>query len=355
MNKSSENSAENTLLLNIESIIYLLIITLLAIIFCIYQIFNVSGEILPWPKDEKNEVVNLTHPDTILYNATSETYWQAPDEESIKGSALEPQILYGKDLIQNTARYLGPKGSVAQISNGMNCQNCHLNAGTKIFGNNYGSVASTFPKFRARSGTEENIYKRVNDCFERSLNGMPLDTMSEEMQAIKAYMLFLGKNVKKGTVVKGSGLKNVPLMDRAADPDDGKTIYTIKCASCHQADGGGVKAADGIVYTYPPLWGKNSYNDAAGLYRLSNLTKYVKYNMPLGATFEAPQLSDEEAWDVAAYINTQPRYHKNTPNDWPDISKKPVDHPYGPYSDSFDESQHKYGPFIPIADAHKKK
>lgn len=338
---------------HIASLMYVVILILVAVIFFIYQIFNTSGELLPFPSFEnESETGAIKIPDE-MYTKNSEAYWIAPDLEDVKGSALEAQIAYGKELIMHTAKYLGPKGSVAQISNGMNCQNCHLDAGTKIFGNNYGSVASTFPKFRARSGSDENVYKRVNDCFERSLNGLALDTTSAEMQAIKAYMLFLGKNVEKGTVVKGSGLKDVPFLDRAADPLNGKTIYIAKCASCHQVNGEGILTASGEEYTYPPLWGKNSYNDAAGLYRLSNFAKYAKYNMPLGATHEMPQLSDEEAWDLSAFVNTQPRPHKETPADWPDISKKPIDHPLGPYSDEFNEKQHKFGPFKPIAEARK--
>ena len=101
-------------------------------------------------------------------------------------------IWYGHELIANTSIYLGPKGTVMQISNGMNCQNCHLSAGTKPWGNNYGAVFSTYPKFRDRSGSIETIYKRVNDCFERSLNGESLDTGSKEMQAIYAYIKWLG-------------------------------------------------------------------------------------------------------------------------------------------------------------------
>jgi len=352
-NLNSDSSEKN--ILHINLLINLIVLLIVAVVFFIFQIFNTSGKILPITAFGSDDIETDVKISEQKYDKNSTAYWQAPDLESIKGSALESQILYGMDLIRNTAKYLGPNGSVAQISNGMNCQNCHLDAGTRTFGNNYGSVASTFPKFRVRSGTEENIYKRVNDCMERSLNGMPLDTLSTEMQAIKAYMLFLGKNVEKGTVVRGSGLKNVPFLDRAADPVKGKNVYAAKCLSCHQTDGGGIKAPDGIVYTYPPLWGDHSYNDAAGLYRLSNMTKYIKYNMPLGATFESSQLSDEEAWDVAAYINSQPRHHKNTPEDWPDISKKPMDHPFGPYSDHFDERHHKYGPFIPIAEAQKKK
>jgi len=241
-------------------------------------------------------------------------FWMAPDPETIGDPLLKEQVLYGKELIQHTSRYLGPKGSVAQISNGL----------------------------------------RVNDCFERSLNGQALDTNGREMQAIYAYIKFLGADVKPGEKAKGSGLKELAWLDRAADPGKGKAVYASKCQSCHQADGGGTLNPEGNEYTYPPLWGKNSYNDAAGLYRLSNFARYVHANMPLGATHENTLLTAEEAWDLAAYVNSQARPHKNTPNDWPDIAKKPVDHPFGPYADAFTETQHKFGPFKPILAAAGK-
>jgi len=73
------------------------------------------------------------------------------------------------------------------------------------------------------------------------------------------------------------------------------------------------------------------------------------------ASYTNPQLSDEEAWDVAAYVNSQPRPKKTFTHDWPDISKKPIDHPFGPYSDDFSELQHKYGPFGVIKEQRKAK
>lgn len=282
-------------------------------------------------------------------------FWYAPDFNAIKNDSIKAQITYGRELISHTAKYLGPNGSVLKISNGMNCQNCHLDAGTRIYGNNYGSVASTYPKFRARSGSNENIYKRVNDCFERSLNGKALDTLGKEMQAIKAYLTFLGSNVEKGKKAEGSGFKELAFLNRAANPEHGKTIYIEKCQSCHQTNGEGLLSLDGKEYSYPPLWGNNSYNDGAGLFRISNFAKYVKFNMPLGATYQLPILSDEEAWDIAAFVNTQARPHIDVPKDWPDVSKKPIDHPFGPYSDNFSEQQHKFGPFKPIEEVKKKK
>ena len=281
-------------------------------------------------------------------------YWTAADIGSVADPSQRATLEYGRELIAHTAEYLGPRGSVMTISNGLNCQNCHLDAGTRVFGNNYGSVASMYPKFRARSGTVEDLNKRINDCFERSLNGRPLDTLGREMEAIRAYISFIGSNVPKGKPAEGSGLKKMPYLDRAADPAAGELAYVAKCQVCHQANGEGMLNPDGIAYLYPPLWGPNSYNDGAGLYRLSNFARYIKYNMPLGVTHDNPQLSDEEAWDIAAYVNSQNRPHKDTRHDWPDISKKPVDHPFGPYADEFSETQHKYGPFQPILDAREK-
>jgi len=283
-----------------------------------------------------------------------DTFWHAPATEALAAANNSEQLDYGKELIANTALYFGPKGKVkAMATNGMNCQNCHLDAGTRVFGNNYSAVAATYPKYRARSGSEENIYKRVNDCFERSLNGQSLDTASPEMQAIAAYINWLGAGVPKGKKAAGSGLKSIEFLNRAADPLKGQVVYVEKCQVCHQGNGQGTMNPDGTAFTYPPLWGKNSYNDGAGLYRLSNFAKYVKYNMPLGANHNKPQLSDEEAWDVAAFINSQPRPKKDIRFDWPKIEEKPIDHPFGPFSDGFSEEQHKFGPFKPIKEAKK--
>ncbi len=283
----------------------------------------------------------------------SNDLWTAADLSQAP-KAMQAQLEYGKDLIVNTAKYLGPKGSVAHLTNGMNCQNCHLNAGTQPYGNNYGSVASTYPKYRGRSGAIEDIYKRVADCFERSLNGTAPKVGSKEMEAIVAYINYVGSNVKKGDKAKGSGIYELALLDRAADPVKGKELYTAKCVSCHQADGSGMMNADKIAYQYPPLWGDHSYNHGAGLYRLSRFAGYIKANMPLGASYNAPMLSDEEAWDLAAYVNSMPRPSKDLSKDWPKLEEKNFDHPFGPFADAFSEEQHKFGPFKPIKEAQKK-
>lgn len=300
------------------------------------------------PQPDQNG--NFTEAARKAAQATDTThYWQAPDINQLSEGNFKDQVLLGKDIVVNTAKYYGTQGLfLKNATNGMNCQNCHLDAGTRVFGNNYGAVASTYPKYRARSGSIENIYKRINDCFERSLNGNHIDTASQGMKALATYILWLGSNVQKNKKAEGAGFKQLAFLSRAANPNNGKDVYAQKCQSCHQANGSGQLNGDKTAYTYPPLWGEHSYNTGAGLYRLSNFARFVKYNMPLGALHTSTQLTDEEAWDVAAFVNSQPRPVKPIKNDWPKIEEKPYDHPYGPYADGFSEEQHKYGPFAPI-------
>lgn len=357
MESNTPNSKEQSLIRMIQRMLNLIIVLVAFIVLLPLVIYN-ADTISGWFKSSNIKATTPTFPESKSVNERNTekaiVYWQPKAMDAVADPALKEQVYYGRELIAHTAKYLGPNGSVLQITNGQNCQNCHLLAGTLAFGNNFGSVTSTYPKFRARSGSSENIYKRVNDCFERSLNGKALDTTSKEMQAIVSYINHIGSNVTKGEKAVGSGLKDMAFLDRAADPVKGKTVYETKCQSCHQANGEGVLNPDKVEYSFPPLWGKHSFNDGAGLYRISNFAKYIKYNMPLGVNHENPQLTDEETWDVSAYVLTQSRPHISVTKDWPDISKKPIDHPFGPYADEFTEKQHKLGPFKPIATKAKK-
>lgn len=329
---------------------------LYGLLLMVFMLLGFGVFYLPTGKTEKSVDSSLVFmaPDTNFNHV-----WTAPSDWRMMYLDSSEQFLvqYGRELIVHTSEYFGPKGSVLKMSNGMNCQNCHLNAGTQPWGNNYFAVQSTYPKFRARSGTVENQIKRVNDCFQRSLNGKALDSTGREMRSILAYIKWLGKDVIKGKSPRGSGIFKLKSMKRACNPEKGLEVYVAKCQSCHQSDGEGLLAENGKSYIYPPLWGKNSYNHGAGLFRISNFAGYVKYNMPLGTTFDKPQLSDEEAWDVAAFVNSMPRPEKDLSKDWPDISGKPFDHPFGPYLDAFSEDQHKFGPYKPIKEwiiKHKK-
>ena len=303
----------------------------------------------------KDVFSNRHRPQTVFessYNAYTNE-WRPPDEKTIPFNAEGDLIRYGRELIAHTAKYLGPKGIIAQVSNRMNCQNCHLDAGTRDYGNSFAAVAATYPRYRDRSGIVESIEFRVNDCLMRSMNGRTIDSLSTEMRAMVAYLEWLGKDVPDEVRPKGAGTQPLAFLSRAADPQMGRKVYVQQCSRCHGENGEGARAPDSTHFLYPPLWGDESYNTGAGLFRLTHFAAYVKWNMPFdAASFQNPKLTDEEAWDVAAFVNSQPRPHKQFSNDWPETKKKPVDFPFGPYTDGFSEEQHKYGPFGPI---RKKK
>ena len=294
--------------------------------------------------DNNNHEIKKLSPETPWYGWNK---YQIKPEDSL--------ARLGHDLVENTSYYFGPKGKIAAISNGMNCQNCHIQGGIIPWGNNFSAVIISYPRFNARSGETMSISRRVNDCFERSLNGAAIDTTSREMNAIIAYMHWIGDDVPKHKKPLGSGIMRLKYLDRAADPAKGKIVYTITCQRCHGTDGQGQINGDASGYIYPPLWGENSYNTGAGMYRLSGFAGFVKNNMPfLEAQYDHPKLTDEEAWDVAAYVNSQPRPLIKNKNDYPDVSKKPIDAPFGPYADTFSERQHKFGPFKPIINSMKE-
>ena len=181
------------------------------------------------------------------------------------------------------------------------------------------------------------------------MNGRALPLDSREMKAVSSYMRWLSTGIPAGARLIGAGTMQIKEPDRAADFTRGAQTYAQVCAACHGPDGSGVRAQDGLGYQFPPLWGPDSFNNGAGMSRLLTAAAYAKHNMPLGTRFDAPLLTDEEAYDVAGYIVSQKRPEKpGLEKDYPIRLQKPIDAPYGPYADGFPAQQHRFGPFGPI-------
>jgi thiosulfate dehydrogenase len=94
----------------------------------------------------------------------------------------------------------------------------------------------------------------------------------------------------------GRGL--LALADLPADPERGAAIYATQCAGCHGANGEGRRPV------FPALWGPNSFNDGAGMHGIKKMAAFVQHNMPQN---RMGILTPQQAYDVAAYIHTQPR------------------------------------------------
>lgn len=284
--------------------------------YAMIALFSVSAVLSIWalfsafdgPKKMDEQNVNVG---TATSTKVSVKKIVAPDFSKIGDGPEGESIRRGKALLENTHALL-PKYVGAKI----NCTSCHLASGTTPNAGPWVGIVTKFPQYRARSGKMDTLPDRVNDCFERSLNGKRLPLESREMTDIVTYMTWLSNGYEVGFKIEGSGMPRLKLQ-RAPDLISGKTVYESKCASCHQANGNGSYDAASKKIIFPPLWGAESYNVAAGMARLHTAAGFVKHNMPLG---QGGSLTDDEAWDVAAYFAQMKR---------PDFASKAKDWPKG--------------------------
>lgn len=241
-----------------------------------------------------------------------------PADESIPAGPMGEAIRYGHQVTTQTQIY-----AKQYVGNGLNCTSCHLNAGRTPHAAPWVGIWGVFPEYRSRNAAVNSLQDRVNDCFQRSMNGKPLPLDSKEMRGILAYMWWLSSNVPTGVDVEGRGFKRIKA-ERAPDPAKGKEIYAAKCSVCHGPDGQGMYGPNG-EYQFPALWGPKSFNIGAGMARLNTAAAFVKANMPLG---QGGSLSDQDAYDVAAFFTRQPRPdYADKAKDWPK-GDKPKDARY---------------------------
>lgn len=217
---------------------------------------------------------------------------------------VRSSVIRGYHILMDTPFY-APQYTRSQLS----CTNCHFSEGDTLGGKN-GSfslvgVTTAYPSFSPRSGRVITLAQRINNCFERSLNGKPLPVGSQEMDDIIAYLTWISKEV--------THLKNLPWLGfiplkshHNPDPVNGKQIYQATCAACHGTDGeGGGKLPPPVGKTIPPLWGQYSFNDGAGMSNLSTLAAFIHWNMP----YQQASLTEDQSLDVAAFVLEQPRPH----------------------------------------------
>ena len=270
-------------------------------------------------------------------------------------------IKHGYLLITKTSDHIGPLAkdpAMRLAGNNLSCNNCHLNAGRKIGAGSFVGVANRFPQFRGRENKIGTLEERINGCMERSMAGQRLPEDSEAMKAMIAYMSWLSQDVPPEMEKLYKGYVKIDIPTAKADPLKGKSLYGLQCQHCHGENGEGMKIPGEKFtgYIYPPLGGTDTFNDGAGMNRVLTAAQFIKANMPFGATHDAPLVTDEEAYHLAAFINTFKRPEKpNKAADFPDKKLKPVSTPYGPWEDDFSPEQHKFGPFQPIMDFYKEE
>jgi thiosulfate dehydrogenase len=244
--------------------------------------------------------------------ATANALFVPPSPETIPSDLRGEQIRLGYKIIVDTQEY-----GKRYVGNTLTCTNCHLDAGLNPNFASFVGISTLYPQYQERAGRQMTLADRVNECFERGMNGKPLPPDSIKLTAIVAYIEWLSQNVSPGSAVPWQGIPRLA-SPHQPDPHNGKKVYERKCVFCHGVDGQGTMTA-------PPVWGPRSYNIGAGMARISVAASFIKANVPRGWGWT---VTDGEAFDAAAYINTQPRPDfPDKIHDWPK-GGKPADIPY---------------------------
>ncbi|MCC6194080.1 MAG: c-type cytochrome [Burkholderiales bacterium] len=202
-------------------------------------------------------------------------------------------IRFGRDVFTDTQRYAKP-----YVGNRLNCVNCHLDAGRLADSAPLWAAYVAYPAFRTKNDQVNTFGQRLEGCFRYSMNGRVPPANGAVITGLTAYAFWLATGAPVGAHLAGRGYPEVAQPPRKPSVARGEHVYEAHCALCHQADGAGVKE------TFPPVWGRESYNKGAGMHRVATAAAFIKANMPLG---QGNTLTDQEAWDVAAYINSKPR------------------------------------------------
>lgn len=227
-----------------------------------------------------------------------------PSPETIPGDQRGEQIRLGYQIVVRTQEY-----AKAYVGNALNCTNCHLDGGLDPNAASFVGLSRVYPEYRPRVARAVTLADRVNECFERNLNGNSLPPDSSKLQAVVAYINWLSEDVPAGSMIHWRGIPRIRAA-RPPDPLNGKKVFGARCVFCHGADGQGTVIA-------PPVWGPKSYTIASEMARNSVAASFIKANMPRTRGWA---LSDDDAYDVAAYVNSRPR---------PDRGEKVHDRPQG--------------------------
>lgn len=224
-------------------------------------------------------------------------YFQPPLESQLPDNAYGKLVQEGRALFVDT-KNLAPD----HVGNGLTCANCHLDQGRKADSAPLWGAYTMYPAYRSKNDKVNSYADRIQGCFQFSMNGKAPAADGPIIAALSAYSYWLATGAPTGQELPGRGYPQVPEPEGGYDLAKGEQIYVAQCAVCHGENGEG--QTSGADFVFPPLWGADSFNWGAGMHRINTAAAFIKENMPLG---KGGTLSEEDAWHVAAFMNSHER------------------------------------------------
>ncbi len=225
------------------------------------------------------------------------TPFTPPPQSEIPGGKLGQMVRLGEDIFVNTRKYAGK-----YVGDGLNCENCHLHRGRQAYSAPLWAAYVIYPRYQHKAGRVVTFAKRIQECFQFSMNGHAPPADGKVVTALISYSAWLAKGAPIGANLSGRGYKFLQLPPLKPDIVRGKTVFTINCLACHGENGQGLRING--IYRYPPLWGRDSFNFGAGMAKVRMAAAFIKANMPLN---NPGSLTNQQAWDVAAYVDSHQR------------------------------------------------
>lgn len=235
---------------------------------------------------------------TVAKATATPAAFTPPKESAIPDNEFGAMVRKGRDIFTNTHA-----NATEYVGNQLNCSNCHLDAGRRANSAPLWAAYVRYPRYRAKNDQVNTFTERLQGCFQFSMNGKAPPADSEVIEALTTYAYWMATGAPTGVDLPGYGYPKQDFSPpRKPDFARGEKVYESHCAMCHGDDGHGQQVAGEVVF--PALWGAESFNWGAGMHQLNNAAAFIKANMPFS---RGGTLSDQQAWDVAMYMDSHER------------------------------------------------